>query len=224
MVHRSSGLCYSSRVKRAIIFDFDGTIADSLPAVVQVFEELTKHPERFSPEQIDSFRDLSVPELLHALNVPKWKVPRLLIKGRQMIHTHLHDIKVHHGMADVLKSLHEQGIPLYILSSNSTENLKDYVRWHKLDKYFTAVYGGASVFGKAPKLLKLIEEQGIDSTQTWYVGDEMRDVSAARAIGLHIASVAWGYNTRAALERKKPDVIADTAPQLLKELEKAWKK
>jgi phosphoglycolate phosphatase len=211
-------------MKQAVIFDFDGTIADSLPAFVQVFEELTKRSERLTPDQIQELRDLSVPEFMSVLRVPKWKAPMLLFKGRRMLRAHMTGITLHEGMATVIKNLHADGIPLYVLSSNSTENVTRYLQHHKLSQYFNGVYGGASVFGKAPLILRLLRREKIAKTKSWYVGDEMRDVSAARAVGLHIASVTWGFNTHMALATKKPDVLVDTAPELQEAIEAIWKK
>ncbi len=223
MVRRKKGGVRAAD-KSAVIFDFDGTIADSLPAVIAVFEGLTKQPRHFTPQQVEALRDLSIPELMLELKVPKWKVPLLLLRGRRMIRQHLHGIVVHEGMANVIKTLHARGVPLHVLSSNSTENVRSYLRWHKLDSYFQGVYGGASLLGKAPRLLKLIDKERVDVANSWYVGDETRDVSAARSVGLHIISVDWGYNTRAALEVKGPDAVVSTAEALQAELERAWKK
>jgi len=211
-------------MKKAVIFDFDGTIADSLQSIVSVFEELTKRPKKLTPAQINKLRALSLPELSLELKVPKWKMPILVLRGRRMLREHLHGIPVHAGMALVLEMLKEQDAKLYIVSSNSTENVKNYLEWHKLDKFFDGVYGGASLLGKARLLLKLIDRERLELNETWYVGDEMRDVSAARAVGLKIASVTWGFNDRGSLESKQPDAVVDTAEQLLKALKSSWKK
>lgn len=210
--------------ERAVIFDFDGTIADSLPAIIAVFEDVTHRSEHFTQAQIDALRDVPIPQLMTELHVPKWKIPFLLLRGRKMLRQHLHGIKVHDGMADTIKALHAQNIPLYVLSSNSAENVRSYLQWHKLSHYFAGVYGGASVFGKAPRLLKLIDKEHVHVANTWYIGDETRDVTAARAVGFRAASVTWGFNTRAALEAKHPDVLVDTPEALLKELQQTWKK
>lgn len=210
--------------QRAVIFDFDGTLVDSLRAVVDVFEDITGRHEHFSDEQVNAMRDVPIPQLMKQLGVPRWKAPLLLMRGRKMIRKHLRDMTLHKGIDGVLHQLHKDGVPLFVLSSNSTENVRKYLRQHELLDCFVAVYGGASVFGKAPRLLKLVDRHKIDIVSSWYVGDETRDVSAARAVGFRAASVAWGFNTRAALEHKEPDVLADTPAELLKGLQAAWKK
>jgi phosphoglycolate phosphatase len=189
-----------------------------------VFEGLTNRPQPFTIKEIEQFRDSSVPELIKLLRIPKWKVPILLFRGRRMLREHLYGIPVHKGMAEALHTLHEHGVPLFILSSNSTENVRKYLQRHKLLDCFDGVYGGASLLGKAPLILKLLGKEKLRPDHTWYVGDEMRDVSAARAVGMKSISVTWGYNTHAALITKEPDHLVDTAQELLKALEPAWKK
>ncbi len=210
--------------QRAVIFDFDGTIADSWPAIIQVAEGVMKRKRPYNEEEITALRDMPLPELMKVLGVPKWKLPILLYRGRRMLRARMHGIPLHEGMATTLEQLHAKGVPLYVLSSNSTENVQKYLQWHKLTHCFSGVYGGASLFGKASRLLKLIDETGTSVTDSWYVGDEMRDVTAARAVGLRVASVTWGYNTRAALLSKEPDVVVDDAAALFKELGVVWKK
>jgi phosphoglycolate phosphatase len=161
---------------------------------------------------------------MRALKIPRWKAPLLLMRGRKMIRHHLHGIPLHTGVVAAIKKLYADGIPLYVLSSNSTENVHAYLRRHDMQQYFVGAYGGASLLGKAPRLLKLIENENLDVAESWYIGDEIRDVSAARAVGLRVASVTWGYNTHTVLALKQPDALVDTPAELLKVLEGAWKK
>lgn len=205
-------------MKRAIIFDFDGTIVDSLPAVIQVFETLTKRPQRFTVPEIEALRHLSLIELAVELHIPRWKIPLLLFRGRRLIREHLKTVQLHRGIVAAIKKLDARGEQLYILSSNSTENVREYIARHSLSHYFSGVYGGASLLGKAPRLNKLIQTEQIDTARSWYIGDETRDIIAAHAVGLKAMSVTWGYNSHRALAAKQPEAIADTPRQLIENL------
>ncbi len=205
---------------RAVIFDFDGTIVDSLKAVIKVFEDVTKRPKRFTPEEIEELQHKDPLQIALELNVPKWKIPSLLVKGRRMFHDHMRSIKLHPGVADVISDLYEQGVPLFVLSSNSKSNVRKYLQWNNLDKYFKNVYGNAGLLGKARKLHTLFKNEGVTPAGSWYVGDETRDVIGAHAVGLKIVAVSWGYNSRRALEDKGADIVVDESEELFSVLSK----
>ena len=49
-----------------------------------------------------------------------------------------------------------------------------------------------------------------------YVGDEARDMEAARRAGVHSVGVTWGFNNRSALEKANPEKLVDKPKDLLK--------
>ena len=53
-----------------------------------------------------------------------------------------------------------------------------------------------------------------------YVGDEVRDIKAAKRAGMKIIAASWGYNEREALEKYKPDLIVDRPVELIEVVEK----
>lgn len=209
---------------KAVIFDFDGTIADSLAAVIKVFEDITKRPKRFTKAEIEELQHKDLLQIALELNLPKWKIPWLIFRGRRMFRDHMRSVKVHAGMPEIIAALHAQGVPLFVLSSNSQDNVRRYLKWHHLDSYFTAVYGGAGILGKARSLFRLFKKHHIEAEGSWYIGDETRDIMGAHAAGLKIISVSWGYNSRQALADKNPDMLVDTPEELTAALKKIWKK
>jgi phosphoglycolate phosphatase-like HAD superfamily hydrolase len=208
----------------AVIFDFDGTIADSLRAVIKVFEDLTKRPNRFSDAEIEEMKHKDLLQIALELHIPKWKIPWLIFRGRRMFHNHMRSVKVCPGMPDIIADLHKQNIPLFVLSSNSRENVQKYLRWHDLDGYFTEIYGGAGLLGKTRSLFRLFKKEGVTAEGSWYIGDETRDIIGAHAAGLRIISVSWGYNSRQALSAREPDILVDTPKELSDALKRVWKK
>lgn len=203
---------------QAVVFDFDGTIVDSLAAVIKVCEDLMHRPRHFTPAEINALQHKDPLQIALELNIPRWKIPWLLMKGRRMFRDHMQNIQTHEGVPEVIRALHATGVPLYVLSSNSKTNVQSYLQWHQLDTYFTDVYGGAGVLGKARKLRALFKKEKLDPAQCWYIGDEIRDIAGARAVGMKIVSVSWGYNSRLALADKEPDALVDTPQEILQVL------
>ena len=66
---------------------------------------------------------------------------------------------------------------------------------------------GASIFGKPPKLRKVLRRCGIPPERAIYVGDEIRDADAAKATGMAFGAVSWGYNRVDALAARGPQAI-----------------
>jgi phosphoglycolate phosphatase len=70
---------------------------------------------------------------------------------------------------------------------------------------------GASLFGKAPKFQKVLQASGVPAAQALSVGDETRDIDAARATGVRAGAVQWGYANAEAFAHLQPD-LSFTSP------------
>lgn len=125
-------------------------------------------------------------------------------------------IQVFEGIREVLQELHQRGVPMYIISSNSPGNIRKLLRSRGLDQYFVRIYGNVGIFGKSKMLRRVTKRNGLDVSTTYYVGDEGRDVEAAKRVGVHSVAVAWGFNTRELLERHSPEVIVSSPAELSK--------
>lgn len=207
---------------RTILFDFDGTIADSFSVVTEIFYELTGHERIEDPEEVARLRRLPMTKVVKELHVPPLLIPRLLVKGRKMMGEHLHEVPVFDGMPEALAALQKQGYHLAIMSSNSTHNVQKYLEIKKLDTYFSGVYGGIGLFNKAAAIRKVMRAKGLKAGECVYVGDESRDIDGAKRAGVPVISVGWGYNDPALLARKEPDALITKPQELVHIVEKVF--
>jgi phosphoglycolate phosphatase len=108
------------------------------------------------------------------------------------------------------------------LSSNSSDNIREFLRRHQLDD-FDLVCTASNVFGKAKPLRKLVRRAHWSAADVFYIGDEVRDVLAARDAGVRSVAVTWGYSARAALVSAEPEFLVDTPEELIDMLRRAAK-
>lgn len=200
---------------KTLVFDFDGTLADSFELVMDIAYTLTNVP-RQSPKEVARLRQLPLIKAVREMHIPLRMVPRLLVKGRQKMHERIHEIHPFPGIPEALKQLHDMGYHLLVTSSNSEHNVRTFLRTNDLESYFDGVYGNASLFNKAASLKKVLKRNRLDAADCFYIGDEVRDIVAATKVGMEPAAVAWGYQARAALEAHRPYVLLDKPADLLR--------
>jgi phosphoglycolate phosphatase len=191
---------------KAIIFDFDGTIADSFRVAIEIFEEIMQRPKPLSEKIIAGYRTLSLPEIIKALDVNRWQVPRLVIKGRREMAKRIDKINAFDGMPEALKDL-SSNYKLYILSSNDKVAIQSFLDRYGID-CISAVYAGTSLTGKARHLKILRRKEGLLTSECLYVGDETRDIEAAKKAGIKCLAVEWGFSSPGALRSHMPDAMA----------------
>jgi phosphoglycolate phosphatase len=202
-----------------IIFDFDGTIADSFDVIVGIFERITKRNEKLTDEAIDELRGYPLEQVATKLAIPMWKLPFLLFRGRRMMSRHMHEIPVFAGMPKVIEELHAQGHELFLVSSNSHRNVKKFLKAHHMYKYFVEIKGNAGLIGKARILKRLMKANSLDIKDAIYIGDETRDIVATRLIGMRIIAVTWGFANSGFLESMKPTAMAHKPQDIIQILE-----
>lgn len=202
----------------AIIFDFDGTIADSFDYITDFLAE-EAGLEPLNAEQKSAFRGQSMTAIGRQLGHSWFRLARLFFKGRRRMHRAITRVKPFDGMPEVIKKLHAEGHELFILSHNTVANVHTFLRHYKLHTYFLEIYGGVGLFGKAPALRRLLKEQKLKKENALYVGDELRDVQAAQSINMRVIAVTWGFARSADLEALEPTALAEHPDGLLRILE-----
>ncbi|MEM1255491.1 MAG: HAD hydrolase-like protein [Cyanobacteria bacterium P01_H01_bin.21] len=199
-----------------LIFDFDGTIADTLETIVAITNRLASHygyPQT-TPERLKYLRALSTAELLEQSNVPLFQVPFLMRRVRRELHQDIGSIQVFQRLADVLLALTADGHTIMIASSNAPSTICPFLERHGLRAVFSQIYGNIGLLGKARSLRRIMRRHRLIPEEILYIGDETRDIEAAHCQGLAVASVSWGFSDRTALEAQGPTFLVDTPEEL----------
>jgi phosphoglycolate phosphatase len=202
----------------AIIFDFDGTIADSFDYVAG-FLAASAHKPPLSEADKQKLRGLSMIAMARQLGFKWWQFPGLFLRGRKRMERVIREQKPFKGIPELLKNLHAEGHELFIISTNSVHNVHRFLHHHELHEYFLEIYGGVGLFSKAPALKKLFKEQNLPMKNSVYIGDELRDVEAAQSVGVRVIAVTWGFARLESLRVQKPTAIVNTPAELLSILE-----
>lgn len=202
-------------MKPVAIFDFDGTLCDSFALFVETLNELA-HVYRFrsvSPDEVAPLRELSTREIMRKLDIAMWKLPWIVRSARRRMRTRLAELPAFPGIRDALQELGRRGVRCGILTSNSEGLVREFIARESLPIHF--IHAGSSLFGKPRALRRLLRAQAAVPGESWMIGDEIRDVEAARANGVRSVAVSWGYHSEAALARARPDRLLRSPGELV---------
>lgn len=203
----------------AIIFDFDGTIADSFDYVASFLERHVRRGRPLTHEEREKLRGMTMHQMARHLGSPWWYLPVLFIVGRRAMGKAIYNVPIFEGMGRTIDKLHAEGHELMIVSSNNNRNIKRSLKQHHLHKYFTDIAGNAGFFGKRRAIRRILRRNSLRHEDAVYVGDEARDVIAAKEAGVRIIAVSWGFDKRHILEALKPTAIADKPADVITILE-----
>jgi phosphoglycolate phosphatase len=192
---------------RLAIFDYDGTLADSFAWFVDALDESADRFgfRRLDRDQLEAARGLGIDGLMRALDIPAWKIPGVTVHLRQLAKRDRAKIALFPGAAAMLQTLAGRGATLAILTSNAEANVRATLG-SELSALFAHWQCGAALAGKGAKLRRLLRDAAIAPERALLIGDEVRDVEAARAAGIKFAAVGWGYAAPEVLRAAGPDV------------------
>ncbi len=189
-----------------VIFDLDGTLVDSIPWFLRHVNGVA---DRFgfsqvAKDDIEMLRRAGPREVLERLNVPMWKVPAIARHMRQLKSAHLNDIPLFPGVDELLQALAARGVTTAMVSSDSEENVRRGLGPDNA-RQIAHFACGASLFGKAAKFRRVLKAAGVPAAEALCIGDEIRDLEAARKAGIAFGAVSWGYASAEALQAHAPE-------------------
>ena len=202
---------------KEIIFDFDGTIADSFGMMMDLFAEHKNEFgfEEFGDKEVKIYREEGVASLIKKRKIPIWKVMKIVRVGKKLVNQKIENIKPFEGVRELLIELKKMNLVLGIMSTNSEENIRKFLEKNNID-IFDYVVGKGSLFGKTRVIKSILKKRKLNKNEVIYVGDEVRDIEACRKLEIKIVSVSWGFSEEKLLAKNKPDYLVKTPKDFLK--------
>jgi len=199
-----------------VIFDFDGTLADSYPWFLSVFDEIAQRFQlpRLERAELDQLRKVDIHRISSEFNVPFWKMIQIGGHLKKMMASQIDKVRLVEGMQTVIDALYAAQIRMAVVSSNAEENIRSVLGAHNAG-LFEVYECGVSMFGKKAKFEKVLKKMGIQAERALCLGDELRDLRSARQAGIAFGAVTWGYTDRSMLEKHTPDAVFSSPEQIL---------
>lgn len=191
-----------------IIFDFDGTLADSKDVFIAVYNQIARKNSyrQMEPENLQYLRTLTIGERCRYLKVPLYRIPFLAVEFLNLYKKSLQNVRLFEGIGEVLSALRLKGMETAIISSNSKNNIENILKDNGIDS-ITKIYCSTSLFGKEKLIREFLKKYGVTKDQVLYVGDELRDITACKKAGVAVAWVEWGYDIRQSVIHAQPDYL-----------------
>ena len=202
--------------RKYVIFDFDGTIADTLELAFPIYNRIAPEysVQQVSRQELELLRSRKLQDVMKSYGLSRLRLLSLLLRMRKEMSLHIAGAGMIRGMGDSLKEIGNAGFRLGILTSNSRKNVIHFLQHHSLSGIIDFVYSGNNFFGKEMVIRRMLERENIARDSVVYVGDETRDIEASRAAGIPVIAVSWGLNRRELLASLSPDQIADIPQEL----------
>jgi phosphoglycolate phosphatase len=203
---------------RLVIFDFDGTLADSFPWFCRILNDVADRFgfKRTEPHEIDALRTMGARDLMRHFGVPAWKMPFIAHHIRKRKSRELGETRLFDGVEAMLRELSDAGIAIALVTSNSEANARailgasaDLIRVYEC---------GVSMFGKAARFRKVLRRSGLAARDAICIGDEIRDLEAARKEEIAFGAVTWGYTVPEALVARSPAVVFRSVEEIAERL------
>ncbi len=207
---------------KVILFDFDGTIADTHDAFVEIVNELSEEfgYQPVNAEELERLKHLSSSEIIKQSKIPLVKIPFILNRVKLELSHKIQDLKPIKGMKSSLFQLKSQGYSLGIITSNTKDNVIAFLENNQLNALFDFIYSETTLFGKSRVINKVLWQNHLSPAEVIYIGDETRDIQASKKSQVKVVAVAWGFNSPEVLAKHQPDFLIYQAQELMGVMEK----
>jgi phosphoglycolate phosphatase len=203
--------------QKVIIFDFDGTIADTVDALVSIANRLAIEFGYIpiTHQELTLLKNLTAREIIHYSGISLFKIPFLVKRVKTELKDKIPELRPINGMQECLIELKKKEYRLGIITSNSQDNVTEFLKNHELQDLFEFIYSGITIFGKTTIINNVLKQKQLKAQTVIYVGDETRDIEASKKANIKVVAVTWGFNSSEALAKQNPDFLIHQPSELL---------
>lgn len=201
---------------KQIIFDFDGTLANSEDIFHHIVNDVTDKFDlpRFTPERYKFLTSIPIKQAIKECNVKWYEIPKYSFEGCRAFMRRISSISLFDGITELLDQLKDGGVELSIISSNSHENIRHLLKSNGVH-CFDNIISVQKLFKKHRFIKNFMKSKDLEFHEVLYVGDEVRDIHACRKANVKIIAASWGFDKLDILESENPDFIANHPSDIL---------
>ena len=216
-------------MKKAVIFDLDGTLADSLESIWYCanyaigtcgFDPIPL--EKYNIFVGDGADTLIKRCLAYSGDTEGEYFEKAFLQYQLFFKEHcMYHVKPYDGIPETLDALKQAGIKIAVFSNKPHERTVDVVETLFGKDYFDEILGQADDRPKKPSpngVFYLAEKLGVEIQDIEYVGDTSTDMMTGKSAGAWTIGVLWGFRGRDELEKYKADVIIDKPSDILSQV------
>lgn len=208
---------------KAIIFDFDGTLADTTAGILHCFKKTVKKMGLPIPSDEAIKATIGLPlkkNFTTAINgLDELTADRCVDEYRRIFDMDaLKMITLYDEVRDTLKRLYKRGTLMAVATSRSHQSLDVLTKNLEIEGFFKGCWCADDVANHKPApdmALAILKRFGLDAADTLVVGDTTYDLMMGQAAGCRVCGVTWGNQSRELLSSVSPDYIIDDISELL---------
>jgi phosphoglycolate phosphatase len=205
------------------IFDFDGTLVDSAPGIVDVMRDVVEEYQ-LNEEILDEWQNLVGVPLMRQMEIifpdkteEYWL--EVATRYRAIYDTQAIEIcPLFPFLIDMLKSLKNEDVKITIASSKRRHLISTVLDHHNLSHYFNLIVGAQDVANHKPhpeSVLQTLEKLNMAAEEAVVIGDSSYDLDMARNAGVDAIGVTTGIHTADILARSEPKHIVAGLDEVL---------
>jgi pyrophosphatase PpaX len=203
---------------RAVVFDLDGTLVDSVELITVSFQHAIREVLGREVSREESVCWVGRP-LREQMELFSPEHAEELVEVYREFNHREHDrmLTLYEGILDLLAGLQAAGVKVGLVTSKSRPTAQMAFDLTGIDCYLDATVCSDESTGNKPlpdPILTCLELLGVGVDEAAYVGDSPADMQAALTAGVDAIAVTWGVFDTPTLEAEKPDVVVHTIPEL----------